>query len=113
MKRIISASSTLPTQAEFDAEISKYLSDNKVWVESVYSDYDKDDNTVEISVEIDGDWKHDHLRADYLMDKYFSDDLKRTREDILEESDNDSYYSCHTYVIMNADKYFDTSKLGD
>lgn len=110
MKRVLSA--TL-TQANFDRDIDKYLSDNKVWVESVYSDYDKDDNTVEISVEIDGDWKHDHLRADYLMDKYFSDDLKRTGEDILEESDNDSYYSCHTYVIMNADKYFDTNKLGD
>jgi hypothetical protein len=113
MKRIISASSTLPTQSEFDEKISKYLSDNKVWVESVYSDYDKDDNTVGISVEVDGDWKHDHLQADYLMYKYFSEDLKESGETEIGESDDDSYYSTHTYVIMNADKYFDTNKLGD
>lgn len=113
MKRIISASSTLPTQAEFDAEISKYLSDNKVWTEVVYSDYDKDTNIVEVSVEIEGDWKHDHLRADYLMSDYFSDDLVQTVEGVLEDSDNDSYYSCHIYVIQNADKYFDINKLGD
>lgn len=113
MKRIISASSTLPTQAEFDAEISKYLSDNKVWTEVVYSDYDKDTNIVEVSVEIEGDWKHDHLRADYLMSDYFSDDLVQTVEGVLEDSDNDSYYSCHIYVVQNADKYFNTNKLGD
>ena len=113
MKRIISASSTLPTQYEFDEEISKYLSDNKVWVESVYSDYDKDTNTVGISVEVDGDWKHDHLLADYLMSDYFSDDLIQTGEDVLEDSDDDSYESRHIYVIQNADKYFNTNKLGD
>lgn len=55
MKRMISANSTLSTQAELDRQIDKYLSDNKVWVESVYSDYDKDKNIVEISVEVDGD----------------------------------------------------------
>lgn len=113
MKRIISASSELPTQAELDRQIDKYLSDNKVWVESVYSDYDKDRNILEISVEIDGDWKHDHLYADNLMGNYFGTDLSGIGEDILEESDNDSYYSCHTYVITNANKYFDTKKLGD
>lgn len=113
MKRIISASSTLPTQAEFDEEISKYLSDNRVWIESVYSDYDKDNNTVGISVEVDGDWKHDHLQADYLMYKYFSKDLEESGETEIGESDDDSYYSLHTYVIMNADKYFNVNRLGD
>ena len=47
------------------------------------------------------------------MSKYFSEDLSQTGKDIFEESDNDSYYSCHTYVIKNADKYFNTNKLGD
>lgn len=113
MKRVLSESSSLPTQAEFDSNIDKYLSDNRVWVESVYSDYDKDDNTVGISVEIDGDWKHDHLNADYLMYKYFSGDLKESGETEIQESDDDSYYSIHTYVIMNADKYFNVNRLGD
>jgi hypothetical protein len=107
MKRMISRQ--FPTKHEFSSEIFNYLSDNKVWVESVYSDYDKDDNTVGISVEIDGDWKHDHLQADYLMYKYFSGDLKESGETDIQESDDDSYYSCHTYVIDNANKYFDTN----
>ena len=110
MKRVLSATST---QANFDRDIDKYLSDNKVWVESVYSDYDKDKNIVEISVEVDGDWKHDHLRADYLMNKYFSEDLEESGETEIGESDDDSYYSLHTYVITNADKYFNVNKLGD
>ncbi len=110
MKRVFSATTT---QANFDRDIDKYLSDNKVWVESVYSEYDKDKNVVEISVEIDGDWKHDHLRADYLMNKYFSEDLEESGETEIGESDDDSYYSLHTYVITNADKYFNVNKLGD
>ena len=111
MKRMISRQ--FPTKHEFSSEIFNYLFDNKVWVDSVYSDYIKDTNTVEVSVEIEGDWKHDHLLADYLMSDYFSDDLVQTGEDVLEDSDDDSYESRHIYVIQNADKYFDTSKLGD
>lgn len=106
-------SQQFPTKHEFSSEIFNYLFDNKVWVGSVYSDYIEDTNTVEVSVEIEGDWKHDHLRADYLMNDYFSDDLVQTSEDVLEDSDNDSYESRHIYVIQNADKYFDTNKLGD
>lgn len=113
MKRMISASSAPPSQYELDGIIERYLSDNHVWVESVYSDYDKDKNVLEISVEIDGDWKHDHLRADYLMDNYFFEDLSHIGEDVLEESDDDSYYGRHIYVIENADKYFNANKLGD
>jgi hypothetical protein len=113
MKRIVSASSELPSQYEFDGIIESYLSDNHVWVVAVYSDYDKGKDVLEISVEIDGDWKHDHLRADYLMSDYFSDDLVRTGEDMLDESDDDSYESRHIYVIENADKYFNINKLGD
>jgi hypothetical protein len=111
MKRMISRQ--FPTKHEFSSEIFNYLFDKKVWVDSVYSDYIEDTNTVEVSVEIEGDWKHDHLRADYLMNDYFSDDLVQTEEDVLEDSDNDSYESRHIYVIQNADKYFDTNKLGD
>lgn len=110
MKRMISQQ--FPTKHEFSSEIFNYLFDNKVWVDSVYSDYIRDTNTVEVSVEIEGDWKHDHLLADYLMSDYFSDDLIQTGEDVLEDSD-DSYESRHIYVIQNADKYFDTNKLGD
>ena len=113
MKRIVSASSALPSQYEFDDIIERYLSDNHVWVVAVYSDCDKDKNVLDISVEIDGDWKHDHLRADYLMSDYFSNDLVRTGEDMLDESDDDSYESRHVYVIKNADKYFNINKLGD
>ena len=113
MKRIVSASSELPSQYEFDGIIERYLSDNHVWIEAVYSDYDKDKNVLDISVEIDGDWKHDHLRADYLMNDYFSADLVQSEEEVLEEDGGDSCLSRHIYVVQNADKYFNTNKLGD
>lgn len=111
VKRVFSASSALPTQAEFDGIIDKYLSDNYVWVDWVYSDYDKNKNVLSISMDIDGDWKHDHLCANYLMEDYFGFDLIQTKEVLTRDSEDDSYGSCHTYIIANADKYFDTSKL--
>ena len=91
MKRVFSATTT---QANFDRDIDKYLSDNKVWVESVYSDYDKDKNVVEISVEIDGDWKHDHLYLRHVMTK---NGYTQVYEMVTEEDGDDAYSSIHTF----------------
>lgn len=49
-----------------------------------------------------GDWKHDHLRADYLADQYFDSmnvDYMKS-EKITDEGDSDCYSAIHYYHIM-------------
>lgn len=62
---------------------------------------DKDEYAVCVDVER-GDWKHDHLRVDYLVGKYF-DSLNinyMKSEKTTDEDGSDSYSSIHIYHIM-------------
>ncbi len=51
----------------------------------------------EISIDIEGDWKHDHLFCDHLMG---SIGYVKVSEDV-QESDEDFYESCHIYRKEN------------
>ncbi len=55
------------------------------------------------TLRIRGDWKHDHLRADYLIRNYFADNdawrLTDIEEDTVEEDGSDWYVADHTYVL--------------
>lgn len=56
-------------------------------------------NGDEIAVTImDGDWKHDHLRADRLMTQNFNVCL--VEEESINESDCDCYSSIHYYKAI-------------
>lgn len=46
-------------------------------------------------ITIDGDWKHDHLRIDYLMEGL---NLTRLGEQDVEENGDDWYKSTHIYI---------------
>lgn len=62
---------------------------------------DKDEDAVCVDVER-GDWKHDHLRVDYLVGKYF-DSLNinyMKSEKTTDEDGSDTYSSIHIYHIM-------------
>lgn len=66
---------------------------------TVYTDKDEDAICVDIER---GDWKHDHLRADYLADQYF-DSLNinyMKSEKTTDEDGSDTYSSIHIYHIM-------------
>lgn len=56
-----------------------------------------DYNKKMIAVEIRwGDWKHDHARFDWLMEKNFSD-IKRVKTHITEDNGSDCYSAIHYY----------------
>ena len=44
-----------------------------------------------------GDWKHEHLRLDYLMEENF--DLKRIESIATEEDGSDCYSAIHYYYF--------------
>lgn len=64
------------------------------------------DSDITIELEIEGDWKHDHLYCDRIVEKEFcrDNDFIITHEDEEEvgDSQSDSYKSIHTYKC----KYF-------
>lgn len=51
-----------------------------------------------IGIEISwGDWKHDHLRLDFLMEENFN--LKRIETETTEEDGGDCYSAIHYYYF--------------
>lgn len=51
-----------------------------------------------IAIEISwGDWKHDHLRLDWLIEENF--DLKRIETETTEEDGSDCYSAIHYYYF--------------
>lgn len=68
--------------------IARLFKDNELYYEwSIYN------NSVVIEVEW-GDWKHDHLRLDYLMNNR---GYKLVEERMTEEDGSDCYSSVHYY----------------
>ena len=55
---------------------------------------DKTERTVSVSISW-GDWKHEHLRLDNVMQKHFPVTL--ISDEVTEENGSDCYSSVHTY----------------
>ena len=72
-----------------EERISQFLEDNGVYAEVCKS-------AIIVSVEINGDWKHDHGWADVLMGYLGYTKLK---EEVTEEDGSDWYGSIHKYAL--------------
>ena len=48
------------------------------------------------SIEIEGDWKHDHAYADYIMEQ---NGFKRISEQVIEDTESDWYTAIHYYIF--------------
>ena len=68
--------------------------DKDVWVESVYQ---YEDLPV-IAVDVRGDWKHDHLRCDWLIEENVSEVTKFNTK-VTEEDGSDYYSATHYYIV--------------
>lgn len=69
------------------------------WAE-VYQDNSKYPSCV-LCVEVDGDWKHDHLAVKHILTE---NGYNQIREEVIGDSDSDSYRSIH--LVMKASKEF-------
>ena len=79
-------------------EVENILNGSSIWYE-VYQNPRYPSCT--ISVEIDGDWRHDHLRAMQMLSQ---EGYNEVRENVLGSQDSDVYKSEH--VIMKQSKEF-------
>lgn len=75
--------------------VEKMLRDDGIWADAIY------DERSNLAFYIKGDWKHDHLRADYLVEDYFNKlgyDVEAD-EEVTEETYEDYYPAIHIYKI--------------
>ena len=73
--------------------INNYLHDNKVYEQ--VDPYGLDLPVVEIEISW-GDWKHDHLRLKWLMDKIGCPCVNTI---VTEENGSDCYSAIHRFII--------------
>ena len=88
------------------AAIETELREKNVWAD-VYADFsplaDKDPDTVKVDISW-GDWKHDHLRADWVVKEFLNSKnitFLPMGEYTTEEDGSDCYSAIHSFVIMN------------
>lgn len=76
--------------AFYKADINRIFKEN-----NLYYDYFILSNNEMIGIIIEnGDWKHDHLRLNYIMSK---NNYKLIKEEEIGTSDEDSYSSTHYF----------------
>lgn len=83
--------------------IEKMLNDHELWVEEIWSDDETENMPMIIRYEIDGDWKHDHLYSEYLIENYLKEKgyfATRGGEDVTFEDGSDWYKAIHTILII-------------
>lgn len=101
MKRYIKASTYNQDRDKLYAlaeEMAKVLNDAHIWADLEDYDYYEDLPVAQITFSIRGDWKHDHLRADYLIRENFP--CMPRIDKVTTESDGSDYYTgTHTYYI--------------
>ena len=70
-------------------EIYQYLASNKIYPEHIRKEHDDLCDRNDIAITIKGDWKHDHLRCKYFMEK-----IGYERVGVIEtESDGSDFYT--------------------
>jgi hypothetical protein len=80
-------------------KVETLMRENKVY--SYELDFDLDNDRL-VYIELEwGDWKHDHLRLEWLMEK---NDFRQIGEVTTEEDGSDCYSAIHTFIYLG-DEY--------
>ena len=74
-------------------KLEKFLRANRLWVDEFY--FNSMNKTIEFDINW-GDWKHEHMRAKWLIEDFFGDKDEFVRIDSYEtEEDGSDTYSAH------------------
>ena len=88
---MISFSKVFKDCETMEEKISKALTELRVSDESLVIE------NKQFSIEITGDWKHEHLHTDSILCKLFGCNL--ISEYVTEEDGSDYYSAIHTYIL--------------
>lgn len=82
-------------------ELYKILTDEDIYPNSLSVEASQDKiSDIEINIDINGDWKHDHLYCDNLVEDFLRRKkfiLTHSSEEVVGDSETDSFESIHTY----------------
>ena len=73
--------------------VENALREHGVWAD-VYKGYKFGDEVMKIDISW-GDWKHEHLRAKWVVEDVLEIPVKRWDEDVTEENGSDCYSATH------------------
>ena len=95
---------------KLEKEIYKYLAEHQIYPEdgSVNNSQIMSKNFFDIELTIDGDWKHDHIYCNKLIEKWIDDkgyELVGSSEEEIGDSEDDSYEAVHIWHV-GKDKEF-------
>ena len=80
-------------------KVETLMRENKVY--SYELDFDLDNDRL-VYIELEwGDWKHDHLRLEWIMEE---NDFRQIGEVTTEEDGSDCYSAIHTFIYLG-DEY--------
>ena len=80
---------------EIERKAGKMLSEEHIWVDEIYQ-YEE---LPVLVVEVDGDWKHDHLRCQHLMEEKLGANF--LKKEVTRDDGSDSYGAKHYYIFNN------------
>lgn len=78
---------------EIEKKATKVLGDAHIWTEGIY----QYSTLPVLCVEVDGDWKHDHLRCQYLMEEELGAHF--LKKETTREDGSDDYGATHYYIF--------------
>jgi len=81
-----------------EKELHKYIYSNKVFTNDISMLPGN-----EIVINLKGDWKHDHLRLDHLVQQFCNNNgfmLKDKSMDVIHDDGSDFYTADHYYKIV-------------
>ncbi len=78
-------------------KVDSFLRENKIYADVYHNDKFP---SCTVTVFIEGDWKHDHLRVKYLLSTIGYNEI---REDTIGNTDSDYYKSEHTFMYASVD----------
>lgn len=74
--------------------------DRKLNEDGIYAEVEQFMDLPIITVHINwGDWKHEHLRCDWLVEKHFKELLEWKGDTVTETDGSDCYSATHYYLV--------------
>lgn len=101
----VEASTSIDQCNDIARQVEAVLDAQHIWYESVEVN-PADDNFVEVIVDVDGDWKHDHISCNIVMGRNFDvADQYSENHPNGDEYESDNYAAYHHYTIrINEEK---------
>ena len=89
--------------ADLESKLAQAFKDRGLFYEASFNKAESPLCDLDLVVEIDGDWKHDHLAAEHIIDQFCRENkfaIARHDVDITRDVGDDDYGAIHTFSLV-------------